>query len=542
MTGTQTLLAATVGVPLAMLAACMVPAVRARMPGLLWFAPVAGFATALLAAEDEPFEIGGDGMRLALELDLAGAILLGVASLLWSIAGWYAAAYLRGSAHAGRFAAAWLMALAGCLGAFIVADLVSFYLALALLSLGAGGLVVHDGTPRAWYAGSMYVALALAAETAVLVAFVILAVGAEGSLAIRDVAAALPYSPWSGAALALLIAGFGLKAGLFPLHVWMPLAHSAAPVPASAVLSGAVVKVGLIGLIRFLPLEIALDDWGWWLAAAGLFTAFYGVAIGIFQRHPKAVLAYSSVSQMGLMVAVLGMGLKAGDPDAAIFAAYYAAHHVLVKGALFLTVGVVAATAAARLWPKLALTAILAVGLGGLPLTGGALAKFAIKAAMGEGLAGTLANVSAAGTTLLMLHFLNCLRRHAAEDPRAVAPAGLSLPWLVLAVCSIGVPWTMYLSLPTGTLSRVLEPYALWSALLPVGVGAAASLLLVKWGDRLPRIAEGDIAAITGPALRLGAVFARAVQRLDHALRAWPVASLALAALTLALAWLMASR
>ena len=539
---TETLLAATVGLPLALLAACLVPAVRDRMPGLLWLAPLPGFAAALLAAEGEPLELGGPGAHLALELDLAGAILLGVAALLWSIAGGYAAGYLRGAAHAGRFAVAWLMALAGCLGAFIVADLATFYCALALLSLGAGGLVVHDGTPRAWYAGSMYVGLSLAGETAVLMGFVLLAAAADGSLLIRDVMAALPGSPWGVAALALLIAGFGLKAGLFPLHVWMPLAHSAAPVPASAVLSGAVVKVGLIGLIRFLPLDVALADWGWWLTAAGLFTAFYGVAIGLLQRQPKAVLAYSSVSQMGLMVAVLGMGLRAGDPDAALFAAYYASHHVLVKGALFLSVGVIAATGAARLWAKLALTAILAVGLGGLPLTGGALAKFAVKAALGEGLAGTLASVSAAGTTLLMVHFLFRVRHHVADDPHAVAPPGIALPWLALAVCSIGIPWTMYLSLPTGTLSRVLEPSTLMSGVLPVAAGMLASLALLKWGERLPRVPEGDIAAASGAVLRASARMASALERLDRGLRAWPAAALALAALALALAWAIAAR
>ena len=88
--------------------------------------------------------------------------------------------------------------------------------------------------------------------------------------------------------------------GLVPLHVWLPLAHPAAPMPASAVLSGAIIKAGVIGLIRFLPFDGALPDWGAVLTAVGLLTAFYGVAVGITQANPKTVLAYSSVSQMGL--------------------------------------------------------------------------------------------------------------------------------------------------------------------------------------------------------------------------------------------------
>ena len=101
---------------------------------------------------------------------------------------------------------------------------------------------------------------------------------------------------------------------------------------------------------------------------------------------------------------------------AALDAAFYAAQHVLVKGALFLAVGVVAASSARRLWLGLLPAAVLALSLGGLPLTGGALAKLAVKAPLGNGVVGTLATVSAAGTTLLMLHFLQRLARSNSQD------------------------------------------------------------------------------------------------------------------------------
>ncbi len=105
--------------------------------------------------------------------------------------------------------------------------------------------------------------LALLAESVLLVGLVMLAGEHSGRQpGLRDAAAALVDSPDRDLILALLVAGFGTKAGLVPLHVWMPLAHAAAPMPASAVLSGAVVKVGIIGLIRFLPLSEALPDWG----------------------------------------------------------------------------------------------------------------------------------------------------------------------------------------------------------------------------------------------------------------------------------------
>ena len=115
-------------------------------------------------------------------------------------------------------------------------------------------------------------------------------------------------------------------------------------------LSGAAVKAGVIGLIRFLPLNVPTPEWGQVLAVTGLFSAFYGVAIGITQRNPKTVLAYSSVSQMGVIGTVLGMALAVGDGDAALSVGLYAAHHTLVKGALFLGVGVAQMTGGRRLW------------------------------------------------------------------------------------------------------------------------------------------------------------------------------------------------
>src|SRR5262249_17765229 len=153
----------------------------------------------------------------------------------------------------------WLLTLAGNLGVFIAADLVSFYLTYSVVSLAAYGLIAHDGIPGSRRAGSIYVALAVLGEAFLLMAFVFMAeVVPDGSLLIRDAVIALPTSPWRNASLVLLILGFGLKIGLAPGHVWMPLAYTAAPIPAAAVLSGAAVKSGVIGLIRFLPLGIAM--------------------------------------------------------------------------------------------------------------------------------------------------------------------------------------------------------------------------------------------------------------------------------------------
>jgi len=528
------LLAAVLALPLAMLAACLWAPVRARILTLLPIAPLPGIAAALLCVGVPPLRLAPGAWAPVLMLDLVGAILLGAAALLWALAALYARRYLRGNGDAGRFGVCWLMTLTGCLGAFVAADMITLYLLLGLLTLGACGLVLHDQTPPAWRGGGMYLAMALFGESCALIGFVLLAAASPEGLLIRDAVQALPGSPSRDLTLALLIVGLGLKAGLVPLHMWMPLAHAAAPVPASAVLSGAVVKVGIIGLMRFLPLHSAMPDWGQALAAVGLFTALYGVAVGITQSHPKAVLAYSSVSQMGVIVAVLGMGWSVGDASAALSAAFYASHHVLVKGTLFLAVGLAAATAAPRLlWPLLAVAAVLGLGLGGLPLTGGALAKYAVKGPLGDGLAGTLGKVSAAGTTLLVLHFVHRLRSFASQRPGDAAPVGLWWPWCLLALASLIVPWALYLSVPGGTVGDMLAPAVLWAALLPMLAGVAAALALQLSGARLPRVPEGDLVRMIDAAVRRCIAAGPATVRADALLLHWPVALLLLLATVL---------
>ncbi len=382
---------------------------------------------------------------------------------------------------------------------------------------------------------SVYVALAVLGEAFLLMAFVFMAEATpNGSLLIRDAVAALPASPWRDASLALLILGFGLKIGLVPGHVWMPLAYTAAPIPAAAVLSGAAVKAGVIGLIRFLPLGVAMPAWGEALAAAGMLSAFYGVAVGITQDNPRTVLAYSSISQMGLLAAVLGMGWAAGDPGAALGASFSAANHVLVKGALFLAIGVAAATRP-RLWPVLMPAAVLALGLGGLPLTGGALAKLAVKAELGKGLVGVLATLSAAGSTLLMLHFLRRLAATGASGFEKAAPAGLTWSWLVIAFAAIAVPWSLYPLAESGTRLDAIAPGALWAALWPVLLGGVLAVGLWRSGYRLPQVPEGDIVVAGEPAVRAAAAWGEAVERADLWLRQWPVASLSLLLLAIIL-------
>ena len=107
----------------------------------------------------------------------------------------------------------------------------------------------------------------------------------------------------------LLWLGLGVKAGVIGLHVWLPLAHPVAPAPASAVLSGAMIKAGLLGWLTVLPLGMeslspAMMQFGNVVLVAGFAAAFGAALYGIWQSHPKAILAYSSISQMGMLTAL----------------------------------------------------------------------------------------------------------------------------------------------------------------------------------------------------------------------------------------------
>ena len=441
----------------------------------LWIAPVPALGAALFSTRNSPVVLSGEPYHVTLMLDASGSMLLTAASLLWIAAGFYVPAFFRGSAMTGSFTVCWLFTLIGSLGIFLAADLVSFFLCYALVSLPAYGLVTYDGTPVARRAGAIYMGFALLGENLLLMGFVLLAANTpDGSLRIADAVDALQAAPSRTAILSLLIVGFGMKIALLPMHFWMPLSYTASPIPAAAVLSGAAVKAGVIGLIRFLPFDMTLPGWGELLTIVGFFGAFYGVAVGITQSNPKTVLAYSSVSQMGFLAAVLGMGLSTGDASVAPLAAFYAAHHVLVKGALFLSVGAAALTGAHRMGLVLAPGTVIALGLAGLPLTGGALAKLAVKDPLGYGIAGTLAMLSAAGTALLMTHFLFRLAATADHAPKKPAPVGLFAPWLATAVLCLIVPWA---SLPS------LRP---WTAFRNARSGGALEDLLARgeWRNR----------------------------------------------------------
>jgi formate hydrogenlyase subunit 3/multisubunit Na+/H+ antiporter MnhD subunit len=541
------LLIAALAAPLIVLAAFLVPGLQGVARAITPLAAAPALAAAGLAIGGAPFGAELPALRVSLWLDRPGGLLLLTAALVWLIVsivafrGPVAAIADRGDykigqggPNADRFAVAWLLTMAGSLGVFIAADLLTFYLVYALVSVPAYYLVAHDEDASSRRAGGVYMAFALLGEAVLLIAFVMLAAGEpSGATQIRDVVAALPSSPWRDAALALIILGFGMKIALVPLHGWMPLTYTAAPIPAAAVLSGAGVKAGVIGLIRFLPLGATLPGWGEALVLVGFISAFYGVAIGVTQRDPKTMLAYSSISQTGVIAAAFGMALVSADQGAATNVAFYAANHVLVKAALFLSVGAVAALEGRVRTPALIVVTLLGLSLAGLPLTGGALAKLAVKGLFGDGAAGIASQLSAAATTALMLMFVMRLARAPAAE-WAGASSGRLWAWVALAVAALLIPWLMFTAI--GSAAETFDPAKLRDAIWPMLIGAAVAAGVWAAGDRLPGIPAGDIVVAEEAAFRASLSLGSAFERADRGLREWPAAGLALLMVALALA------
>ncbi|EHJ92649.1 complex I subunit 5 family protein [Vreelandella boliviensis] len=411
---------------------------------------------------------------------------LAFTALLWSLAAFHARGYFaaeQAKAQDGdqdaerrllRLALLWPLTLLGNVLLIIAQDIASFYLGFALMTFAAYALVVHSGTEEARLGAKAYLILAVVGEGLILGGF-LWAAGEANTLTLQGVRESILVAEHGAWMAALLCLGFGVKAGVIGLHVWLPLAHPVAPAPASAVLSGAMIKAGLLGWISVLPLgheqvSEPLARFGNYMLIAGLAAAFGAALYGVFQRHPKAVLAYSSISQMGMMTALVAMGLVAPEvwpllwPGLVLFAA----HHALAKGSLFMGTSI---SEHLPRWPLPLVWALLA--LPGISLAGaigaGLISKWSVKSPLyemhHESLI-TLLSWAAVGTAALVSVALwrQWQQRHQGGSNREQWGA-----WLVAIAAALLTP--LWLPLPAGSIE--IPPLKEWLGIMwpfPVGV------------------------------------------------------------------------
>ncbi|MBS3670038.1 complex I subunit 5 family protein [Vreelandella boliviensis] len=446
---------------------------------------------------------------------------LAFTALLWSLAALHAKGYFAAEqekARSGgqeaqrrllRLALLWPLTLLGNVLLIIAQDIASFYLGFALMTFAAYALVVHSGTEQARLGAKAYLMLAVVGEGLILGGF-LWAAGEANTLTLQGVRESILEAEQGAWMATLLCLGFGVKAGVIGLHVWLPLAHPVAPAPASAVLSGAMIKAGLLGWINVLPLgseqvSASLAQFGRFMLIAGLAAAFGAALYGVFQRHPKAILAYSSISQMGMMTALVAMGLVAPEvwpllwPGLVLFAA----HHALAKGALFMGTSI---SEHLPRWPLTAVWGLLA--LPGISLAGaigaGLVSKWGVKSPLYEMHHESLIKLlswAAVGTAALVSV---ALWRQWQQRHQGGSQPGQWGAWLVAIVAALLTPF--WLPLPAGSIE--MPPLKEWLGIMwpfPVGVlFAVAGWLLTRplKGKSLP---AGDLwwlyAGIVGAAL-----------------------------------------
>lgn len=430
-----------------------VPLLAAAFLGLRharWL-PVLAALPALIAALSVPVgtQLSLPWLLLGVELglDATGRAFLLFSALLWLAASLYAAgdpaddlADDRGTL---RFRVFFLLAMAGNLGLIVAQDMLSFYLGFTLMGLAAYGLIAHGKAQRARRAARRYLAWTLAGEMILFAAMVLLARQQDGELAFSSLHTLEPP------VALLLLVGFGIKLALPGLHFWLPQAYAVAPPAAVAVLSGAMIKAGLLGWLRFVP---AGDDtftvFGLALLATGGAGILLGAVGGLLQRYPRRVLGYSSIGKMGVLTAGMGSALTWPEAAPVIVTALilFAAHHALVKGALFLGLGLVERHGLHN-WHLTGL-GFLAVVLAGAPFTSGALAKNLLSASQpgDEQLLYRLLAVSALATTLLMARFLVLVfrrhRPHSVSAPASTSPLPSSV-WVGLLIGIAAFPFVL---------------------------------------------------------------------------------------------------
>ncbi len=296
-----------------------------------------------------PLPIG----RLALSYDGLAALFVVATALITGLAAIFGAGYLQ-HAPAGRsFGLAWCLynlLTASMVLVFLSANALLFLLAWEGMALTSFGLVLFDHErPSVRRAGVIYFLATHLGTALLLVMFLLLGNHAAGVL---DFAAFsdLQLPPGVAAVVFVLaVLGFGTKAGLMPMHVWLPEAHPAAPSHVSAVMSGVMIKTGIYGIVRLLTfLDSPPAWWGWLLVAMGATSAIIGVLLALAQRDLKRMLAYSSVENIGIISMGLGIGLLGMSADNPVMATLglagaflHVLNHAVFKSLLFLNAGAV---------------------------------------------------------------------------------------------------------------------------------------------------------------------------------------------------------
>ncbi len=311
------------------------------------FICVVEFFTALYSYKfigSEFFAPGVCGFGLKFTLDGFRYIYSVIITFMWAVTTIFSREYLRGHRNRNRYYFYILMTLSSIMGVFLSGDLYTTFIFFEMMSLFSYIMVVQEENHEAQRAAQTYLAIAIIGGLATLTGL-ILFYAKVGTLDIKSFSTLNPeiknslYIPGI-----LIFTGFAAKAAIFPSHIWLPTAHTAAPAPSSALLSGLLTKSGLFGII-VLSSGVFIHDslWGFMLLVLAVITMVLGAVLAVFSINLKRTLACSSMSQLGFILTGISMQCFLGaENDLAVRGTVlYMIGHSLVKLVLFLCAGVV---------------------------------------------------------------------------------------------------------------------------------------------------------------------------------------------------------
>ena len=282
-------------------------------------------------------------LSIYLHVDSVGCVFAALETAMWLASCFFAREYMEHDEHEASYQAFFMTVLSALVGQCFAGSMITLYVFYELMTLLSVPMVVHERTPQAVAAGIKYLVYSIFGAMMGLLGIFFFnhALGtvdfvAGGHMAAGEISGALLVVTF------LVLMGFGTKAGLFPMHGWLPTAHPVAPAPASAVLSGVITKAGVLAVIRviyFLVGPKALA--GTWVQFAfmilTLTTVFMGSMLAYREPLLKKRLAYSTVSQVSYVL----FGLSCFMPDAMNGALLHVCAHSIIKDTLFLCAGAI---------------------------------------------------------------------------------------------------------------------------------------------------------------------------------------------------------
>lgn len=286
------------------------------------------------------------GLRIVLQGDALGRFFAALICIIWFAVAFFAYEYMNHEGHRERFFGFYLMTLGALMGICFAGNLVTLYLFYELMTLCSVPLVLHIGTKKAFEAAYRYLAFSVAGAGLGLLGLFVLQGYCTTDLftpgGVLNSSLATGDRQWLLCVFLVMAVGFGCKAGMFPLHAWLPIAHPVAPAPASAVLSGLITKMGVFAIIRVVYYLYGWDFLsGTWVQRTvlilSLVTVLMGSTLALREDTLKKRLAYSTVSQVSYVI----FGLMLLTPAALEGAIFQVVFHAIGKNALFMATGTI---------------------------------------------------------------------------------------------------------------------------------------------------------------------------------------------------------